>query len=198
MPILVPAELSAWLSERHSDFHDALNGDPSCVLELATMLSDGAERLVEMTGRMLREFHCHQLVQESDEVEFARSARWRARDAATQRLWAIVSIMDSDSEDDRPLVSTSGPEVFAMSDREESMDDDPTTGVGQHSLQFMVEGDSVAPTVVWRHPAIRVRQILCRRGVCSVSCATRCQISSSFTQSFRSIGRQEQLMPRIT
>ena len=32
MPTLVPAELSAWLSERHSDLHDALiNGDPSCV-----------------------------------------------------------------------------------------------------------------------------------------------------------------------
>ena len=54
MPTLVPAELSAWLSERHSDLHDALiNGDPSCVLELTTMLSDGAERLVAMTGRML-------------------------------------------------------------------------------------------------------------------------------------------------
>ena len=39
--------------------------------------------------------------------------------------------MDSDSEDDRPLVSTSGPEVFAMSDREDSMEDGPTTGVGQ-------------------------------------------------------------------
>ena len=44
-PVLVPAEFSAWLSERHSDFHDALiNGDPA-VIE--------AERLVEMTGRML-------------------------------------------------------------------------------------------------------------------------------------------------
>ena len=32
MPTLVPAELSAWLSERHSDRHDALiNGDLGCV-----------------------------------------------------------------------------------------------------------------------------------------------------------------------
>ena len=38
---------------------------------------------------------------------------------------------DSDSEDDRPLVPTPGPEVFAMSEREDSMEDDPTTGVGQ-------------------------------------------------------------------
>ena len=39
--------------------------------------------------------------------------------------------MDSDSENDRPLVSTSSPEVFAMSDREDSMVDVPTTGVDQ-------------------------------------------------------------------
>ena len=50
----VPAELSAWLSERHSDlYHTFMNGDPGCFLELTTMLSNGAERLVEMTGRML-------------------------------------------------------------------------------------------------------------------------------------------------
>ena len=36
----------------------------------------------------------------------------------TQRLRALQRSMDSDSEDDRPLVSTLGPEVFAMSDRQ--------------------------------------------------------------------------------
>ena len=48
----------------------------------------------------------------------------------TQRLRALQRSTDSDSEDDRPLVPTSGPEVFAMSDREDS-----------NSPQLLVEGD---------------------------------------------------------
>ena len=54
MPTLVPAELSAWLEERDADLHDAfLQGDNTRVLELSTKLSEGAERMVEMTGGML-------------------------------------------------------------------------------------------------------------------------------------------------
>ena len=49
----------------------------------------------------------------------------------TQRLRALQRSMDSESEDDRPLVSTSCPEVFAMSDLEDSLEDDPTTGIDQ-------------------------------------------------------------------
>ena len=46
MPTLVPAELSAWLEERHSELHDALmQGDSTRVLELSTKLSEGAERM---------------------------------------------------------------------------------------------------------------------------------------------------------
>ena len=49
----IPAELSAWLEERHADLHDALvNGDNGRVLELTSLLSEGAERLVELTGSM--------------------------------------------------------------------------------------------------------------------------------------------------
>ena len=40
--------LSAWLEERHADLHDALvNGDSGRILELTTMLAEGAERMVE-------------------------------------------------------------------------------------------------------------------------------------------------------
>ena len=54
MPTLVPAELSAWLETRYSELHDALlQGDNTRVLELSTKLSEGAERMVEMTGGML-------------------------------------------------------------------------------------------------------------------------------------------------
>ena len=80
----------------------------------------------------------------------------------TQRLRALQRSIDGDSEDDRPLVSASGPKVFAMSDREDSMEDDPTT---LHSCWWKAVG--VAPTVVWRHPAIRVRQF---RGQPDVRC----------------------------
>ena len=49
----IPAELSAWLEERHADLHDALvNGDNGRVLELTSLLSEGAERLVELIGSM--------------------------------------------------------------------------------------------------------------------------------------------------
>ena len=54
MPTPVPAELSAWLEERHSELHDALmQGDSTRVLELSTKLSEGAKRMVEMTEGML-------------------------------------------------------------------------------------------------------------------------------------------------
>ena len=43
-----------WLEERHSELYDALlQGDSTRVLELSTKLSEGAERMVEMTGGML-------------------------------------------------------------------------------------------------------------------------------------------------
>ena len=42
------------------------------------------------------------------------------------RLASQVTVLDSDSEDDRPLVSRSGKELFAMSDHEEVAVDDPT------------------------------------------------------------------------
>ena len=54
MPRLVPAELSAWLEERHADLHDALtHGDNCRVLELTSKLSEGAERMVEITSGMM-------------------------------------------------------------------------------------------------------------------------------------------------
>ena len=54
VPVLaIPAELSAWLEERHADLHDALvNGDNGRVLELTSLLSERAKRLVELTGGM--------------------------------------------------------------------------------------------------------------------------------------------------
>ena len=53
-PTLVPAELSAWLEERHAVLHDAfMQGGNTRALELSTKLSEGAERMVEMTGGML-------------------------------------------------------------------------------------------------------------------------------------------------
>ena len=49
---LVPAELSAWLEERHADFRDALTlGDNCHVLEFT--LSEGAEHMVEITSGMM-------------------------------------------------------------------------------------------------------------------------------------------------
>ena len=54
VPVLaIPAELNAWLEERHADLHDALvNGDNCRILELTAMLAEGAERMVELTGGM--------------------------------------------------------------------------------------------------------------------------------------------------
>ena len=47
MPCSIPAELSAWLKERHTDLHDAfVNGDNGRVLELISQLAEGAERMV--------------------------------------------------------------------------------------------------------------------------------------------------------
>ena len=140
-------------------------------LELTTMLSDGARTF---GGNDRKDVAVSVIVLST----CRRVAKWvlrgvRVGEAAnpgsaskrrhTQRLRALQRSMDSDSADDRPLVSTSGPEVFAMSDREDSMVDDPTTGVEPttlHSCWWKAIG--VAPTVIWRHPAIRVRQILCR------------------------------------
>ena len=40
--------------ERHAEMHDALmNGETARVLELSSRLSEGAERLMEITGGML-------------------------------------------------------------------------------------------------------------------------------------------------
>ena len=51
---VIPAELSAWLEERHADLHDALvTGDNNRILELTTKLSEGAERMIEMVGGMV-------------------------------------------------------------------------------------------------------------------------------------------------
>ena len=53
MPNSIPAELSIWLEERHAEMHDALmNGETTRVLELSSRLSEGAERLMEITGGM--------------------------------------------------------------------------------------------------------------------------------------------------
>ena len=50
MPCLIPAELSAWMADRQKDMQEALNtGDHSRVIELSSMLTVGAERMVEMT-----------------------------------------------------------------------------------------------------------------------------------------------------
>ena len=50
---VVPAESSAWLEDRHADLHDAFfQGDNTRAVELSTKLSEGAERMVEMTGGM--------------------------------------------------------------------------------------------------------------------------------------------------
>ena len=51
--LAIPSELSAWLEERHADLHDALvNGDSGRVLKLTSLLSEGAERLVEYVSMM--------------------------------------------------------------------------------------------------------------------------------------------------
>ena len=49
MPCLIPAELSAWMADRQKDMQEALNTDHSRVIELSSMLTVGAERVVEMT-----------------------------------------------------------------------------------------------------------------------------------------------------
>ena len=51
MPISIPAKLSTWLEERHAELHDALR-ETTRVLELSSRLSEGAERLMEITGGM--------------------------------------------------------------------------------------------------------------------------------------------------
>ena len=51
MPNSIPADLSIWLEERHAEMHDALmNGETTRVSELSSRLSEGAERLMEITG----------------------------------------------------------------------------------------------------------------------------------------------------
>ena len=48
MPLLIPAELSAWMEERHVDLHDRLmDGDLARVLELTS------KRMVDITGGMM-------------------------------------------------------------------------------------------------------------------------------------------------
>ena len=47
------AELSAWLEERHADLHDALTkGENAPILELTAKVSEGAERMMGITGGM--------------------------------------------------------------------------------------------------------------------------------------------------
>ena len=55
MPTLVPAELSQWLLDRQSDLQETLElgGSPDLVLQLTSMLSDGAVRMMEMNGGMV-------------------------------------------------------------------------------------------------------------------------------------------------
>ena len=55
MPSLVPAELSQWLLDRQSDLQETLElgGPPDLVLQLTSMLSDGAVRMMEMNGGMV-------------------------------------------------------------------------------------------------------------------------------------------------
>ena len=50
MPGLIPAELSAWMEDRQADVQEALlQGNHSRVIEWSSMLTKGAERMVEMT-----------------------------------------------------------------------------------------------------------------------------------------------------
>ena len=55
MPSLVPAEKSQWLLDRQSDLQETLElgGPPDLVLQLTSMLSDGAVRMMEMNGGMV-------------------------------------------------------------------------------------------------------------------------------------------------
>ena len=55
MPSVVPAELCQWLLDRQSDLQDTLElgGPPDLVLQLTSMLSDGAVRMMEMNGGMV-------------------------------------------------------------------------------------------------------------------------------------------------
>ena len=39
--------------ERHAEMHDLMNGETARVLELSSRVSEGAERLMEITGGML-------------------------------------------------------------------------------------------------------------------------------------------------
>ena len=53
MPVSIPSEWSTWFEERHAEMHDALmNGETARVLELSSRMSEGAERMVEITGGM--------------------------------------------------------------------------------------------------------------------------------------------------
>ena len=52
MPALVPAELSVWMENRQADVQDALiKGDHSRVIELSSLLTKAAERMVERVIR---------------------------------------------------------------------------------------------------------------------------------------------------
>ena len=133
MPTFIPAELSAWLSERRSDLHDALiNGDSGpCSrahhgdVRRGRMLGGNDRKDVTLTMRINRT--CRTVTKWS--LRGVRVGEAANPDPAskrrTQRLRALQRSMDSDSENDRPLAST-GPEVFAMSDRVGSVAGDPT------------------------------------------------------------------------
>ena len=54
MPQLIPAELELWRVDRQSELKEAISLGECCkVLELTSMLSDAAVRIMEMSGRMV-------------------------------------------------------------------------------------------------------------------------------------------------
>ena len=61
VPSLVPAELSQWLLDRQSDLQETLElgGPPDLVLQLTSMFSDGAVRMMEMNGGMVPDCCAH-------------------------------------------------------------------------------------------------------------------------------------------
>ena len=50
MPSLIPAELSAWMEDRQKDLEEVVN---SRVVVLSSMLTQGAEGMLEMTRQEL-------------------------------------------------------------------------------------------------------------------------------------------------
>ena len=54
MPSLIPGELSEWMEDRQKDLEEAVStGDHSRVVVLSSLLTQGAERMIEMTRQEL-------------------------------------------------------------------------------------------------------------------------------------------------